>query len=282
MGKGNVSTSSVSRVNGGRKKPLADMLRGLREEWRTAGRLARRSFALRYRNSRFGLVWEFLDPLVLAVIFILLHEYRGIQVRPTGIPYPLFVISGLLMWQSFADGLTTGERSIFSQKPLLSAIQVSPELIVFSNVYLVLFSTAIRLAIAALAVILLIDTSISGLLGFIFLGIFLTLFGCGVGLLLAPFSSVLGDVRFAVRIVTRLGMFLSSVIFPLPTGFPVFSWLRTLNPAAVLIENARSLAASGVTADSLVFVMPYILLSCWVFLLGWYVVHVTLPVVGDQ
>ena len=38
---------------------LRAMMQGVKEEWRAAGRLANRTFALRFRNSRFGLLWEF-------------------------------------------------------------------------------------------------------------------------------------------------------------------------------------------------------------------------------
>ena len=99
--------------------------------------------------------------------------------------------------------------------------------------------------------------------------------------LMAPYGGFDHNAQ-ALRIVTRLGMFLSSVIFPLPKGTLLFDILRTLNPAAVLIENARSFAVSGVALDSPVFLAIYLLASIGIFLVGWYVVHVTLPIVGDQ
>jgi lipopolysaccharide transport system permease protein len=265
-----------------RASPIAAMANGLVTEWRPAARLARRSYALRYRNSRFGLFWEFLDPLAIAAIFILLYSFRGISVNPVGFSYAMFVISGLMLWQSFADGLSTGERSILAQKPLLSAVKVAPELIVLSNVYLVLFSTTIRLVIAVVAIVALGQVSFPGLLGYVGLGYLLALFGAGLGLILAPFATVVGDVRFAVRIVTRLGMFLSSVIFPLPVGHAVVDWFRAVNPMAVLIENARSLAGLGALIDQPAVFAAYVGVGLITFLIGWYVVHVTLPVVGDQ
>ena len=275
------ASNSVMQERSNARKTLRAMLKGVQEEWHPAARLANRTFALRFRNSRFGLFWEFADPLVLAAIFILLNEYRGISVRADGTPYPLFVITGLMMWQSFTDGLTTCDRAFSSQKSLLSALKLAPELIVLSNLYTVMFSTALRLLIAAAVIIFFCGLN-SGLLAFLGISLCLTLLGCGLGFILAPFSTIIGDVRFFVRIVTRLGMFLSSVIFPLPKGTLLFDILRTLNPAAVLIENARSFAVSGVALDSLLFLATYLLTSIGIFLVGWYVVHVTLPIVGDQ
>jgi lipopolysaccharide transport system permease protein len=275
------ASNSVMQERSNARKTLRAMLKGVQEEWRPAARLANRTFALRFRNSRFGLFWEFADPLVLAAIFILLNEYRGISVRADGTPYPLFVITGLMMWQSFTDGLTTCDRAFSSQKSLLSALKLAPELIVLSNLYTVMFSTSLRLLIAAAVIIFFCGLN-SGLLAFLGISLCLMLLGCGLGFILAPFSTIIGDVRFFVRIVTRLGMFLSSVIFPLPKGTLLFDILRTLNPAAVLIENARSFAVSGVALDSPLFLATYLLTSIGIFLVGWYVVHVTLPIVGDQ
>jgi lipopolysaccharide transport system permease protein len=258
------------------------MLDGIRSEWYAAGRLAHRSFAMRYQKSRLGVLWELLDPMVLAAIFILLQHQRGIRVSDTGIPYPLFVVTGLLMWQSFTDGLTTATRSISNQKNILSAIEVNPELIVLSTSYLVGFSSAIRLAIALAVSLLFVWPSLLGVAAFAGLFTLLTLLGLGAGFVLAPFSTVVGDIRHALGIITRLGMFVSSVIFPLPKDSVFFQWLRTFNPVAVLIENARNLMIFGAPADGALLLGGVVALAIGLGLAGWYVVHVTLPIVGDQ
>ena len=261
--------------------PFNAMYSGIISEWFSAYRVTRRNFADRFKNSRFGLLWEFLDPLLLALIFVTLHKYRGITAEPNGMSYPIFVVTGLLLWQTFIDGLFSGTKAITSQKHLLKAVHIKPELIVLSTLYTVMFSSVFRLIIAVSAGLILLDASMPNVIGFCLGFVYIALLGLGVGMIISPFATVNGDIRYLVSIIARPMMFVSAVIFPFPDG-DIFNILRAMNPIAVSIENTRQFLVSGTFSDSNLVILMFMTIVPIVFCLGWYTLHVTLAIVGDQ
>ena len=269
--------------NNGNLSILRSMIGGVRSEWFSAYRLAKRAFAVRYKRSRFGLLWEFLDPLAIAAIFATMYHFRGISVMDTGMPYTVFIVTGIMLWYTFQDGIDAGMKAFTSQKQLLSAVRLKPELLVISNLYLVMFSTFFRVAIALVTTLIFLPLSITGVLAYVIAALMMIALGLGVGFFLAPFVTVNSDFGSITRMIVRPLMFISSVIFPLPImANAFFEWLRILNPMALIIENARGILVNGVFVDTPLNIAFLFLLCACFSIIGWYTIHVTLPLVGDQ
>src|SRR4051794_15925905 len=63
-----------------------------------------RDLRVRYRQTVFGVLWALIQPLALVVAFSLfLGRISGIA--PPGLPYPLFVLGGLVPWTLFAKSV---------------------------------------------------------------------------------------------------------------------------------------------------------------------------------
>src|SRR5690242_21058262 len=77
----------------------------LRELWRFRELvyfLALRDVKVRYKQTALGVAWVLLQPLLAMVIFSFV--FGGIAgLRSEGVPYPLFVIAGLVPWFYFAN-----------------------------------------------------------------------------------------------------------------------------------------------------------------------------------
>src|SRR5437660_642339 len=65
-----------------------------------------RDLKVRYKQTAFGAAWAVLQPLVLMVIFAVFLGHLA-RVPSNGIPYPLFVYTGLVPWTFFSQGLST-------------------------------------------------------------------------------------------------------------------------------------------------------------------------------
>ncbi len=71
---------------------------------------------VRYKRSTLGFIWVMLNPLltmiVLAVVFAQILGFR--------IPhYAVFLLSGLLLWNVFAQGTTAAMGSLANNGPVL-------------------------------------------------------------------------------------------------------------------------------------------------------------------
>src|SRR5687767_1079467 len=100
---------------------VATMWRDLVASRELAWRLVVRDLRARYRQTAFGFVWAFL-PVLTAMVFQLLHGAGVFQVRETTIPYPVFVMFGTMLWQTFVDSLNAPIRAISKNKAMLANV----------------------------------------------------------------------------------------------------------------------------------------------------------------
>jgi ABC-type polysaccharide/polyol phosphate export permease len=83
--------------------------------------LVRRDLKVRYRGSFAGYLWTMLNPLVLMAVLTLVFTKVGNQ---TSAFYPLYVLSGILCWNTFAQSLLTGAHSIINNAGLLKKVHI--------------------------------------------------------------------------------------------------------------------------------------------------------------
>src|SRR5437867_11182905 len=81
--------------------------------------LAWRDVNVRYKQTAFGAAWAVLQPLVLMVIFAVFLGHLA-RVPSNGIPYPLFVYTGLVPWTLFSQGLSTASLSLVQNQAMVS------------------------------------------------------------------------------------------------------------------------------------------------------------------
>ncbi len=68
--------------------------------------LVKRDIKLRYKQTVLGVMWAVIQPLLAMVIFtIVLSDEAGVH-SPSGIPYPVFSYSGLVLWLYFSNSIT--------------------------------------------------------------------------------------------------------------------------------------------------------------------------------
>ena len=73
-----------------------------------------RDLKAQFRQSYFGYIWLFLPPVMTTAVWLFLNSQKVIEVADTGIPYPLFVILGSVVWQTFVK-LIQAPMSAFEQ-----------------------------------------------------------------------------------------------------------------------------------------------------------------------
>src|SRR6266540_3548597 len=95
----------------------------LRELWRfreLAYFLALRDVKVRYKQTALGVAWVVLQPLLAMGIFSIVFGSRGLTTG--GVPYPLFVVSGLVPWFYFANATAGASGSIVGNTQLISKV----------------------------------------------------------------------------------------------------------------------------------------------------------------
>ena len=84
--------------------------------------LTTRQLSLIYRQSILGVGWAVLRPLVTTCVFWLVFgRIAGLEQSQT-VEYPLFILSGLVLWNLFASSLSHTSESVVAQGHILTKI----------------------------------------------------------------------------------------------------------------------------------------------------------------
>lgn len=92
--------------------------------------LFRRDMHIRYRGSALGVVWTFVNPLVLVGVYTLVFSilWRAFAIDH----YALFVCTGMVIWIFFATALTTSSSSFVGQSFLIQQVKFPRQLLPLS------------------------------------------------------------------------------------------------------------------------------------------------------
>lgn len=217
------------------REMLSDLWAGRELAWR----LAVRDISAQYRQSLLGVLWALINPLTTTAVWLFLSSSKLVQVASTGVPYPVFVFTGTLLWSILIDSFTAPLGQVNSNRALLAKINFPREALVLSGIYQTLFNAAIKIGILLLVLPFLgVHAGIGALL--IPVGVLaLVLTGTALGLAITPIGVLYGDIGRGIPLITQFLMYLSPVVFPLAaTGWT--AQLMRLNPLTPLILNARA------------------------------------------
>ena len=158
--------------------------------------LVARDVKIKYRRSVLGVLWTLLNPLcmmiILSVVFSNIFKFDIEN-------FPLYVLSGQVIFNFFNDATTSSMTAIINNAALLKKIYVPKYLFVLARI----FSSFINLMATFTALLLVMIAVRAELHWTLFLSWFpllmVVVFSLGVGMLLAALT-----VRFRDRKSTRL------------------------------------------------------------------------------
>jgi len=227
-------------------------------------RLASRNINAKYRQSLLGLAWAVFPPLITALVWIILNDQKVVSFEGLGVPYPVFVFTGTMLWQIFSFSVQVPLQSMQKNKSILVKINFPREAIFISALYEVGFNAMISLGL--LTIILIYFGVVPGIyFGLFFLGIMvLMLFGLMFSLLLMPIALLYRDIALGIPIVLQFALYLTPVIYPQPR-FEGLGKLLYLNPVSPILTNSR-IWLLGLQQE--VAWKPFIILSIAVFILA--------------
>ena len=87
-----------------------------------------RDVKVKYKQAALGILWAILQPLIMMVMFTLIFS-KALNVSSDGIPYPVFALSGLLIWNIFSNGLLNSANSMVTNANIIKKIYF-PRLII--------------------------------------------------------------------------------------------------------------------------------------------------------
>ena len=206
--------------------------------------LTLRDIKVRYKQTLMGVAWVIIQPLTTVLIFTLVFN-RFVRLETGALPYPLFTLSGLLLWLFFANAVTNSTNSLVSNANLITKVYFPRMFIPAASVGAGLVDLAVAFL---LLMILCFYYRVALTLNLLLLPIFIflmALLALGVGLLSAAVTVKYRDLRHALPFIIQLWMFASPVIYPTSIVPERWKWLVTINPVAGIIEGFRACLTGG-------------------------------------
>lgn len=229
--------------------------------------LTGREIKSRYKQSVLGYAWVILNPLfqMLVMAFVFSHIIRFPTV---GIPYTIFLYTGLLPWTLFANSLTGATNSLVVSSNLLKKVYFPREIFVISTI---LSKIVDFLLASTIFVVFLIFAHIPLTLNIIWvIPIFLIqqIFTYGISLILAAVNLFYRDIQYVLTLILTIGMYLTPVIYPTEIFPNQYRWIFQLNPMAVIINAYRQTILNG-ELPNLTSLSIALVVSCLILFLGY-------------
>lgn len=221
------------------------------KNWRLILNLVNREVLGRYKGSIMGLLWSFINPVVMMAVytfmFSVVFKARWAGGTDSKIEYALVLFAGLLVFNLFSEvvarapGLIVGNANYV--KKVVFPIEILP---------IVTYGAAVFHLIVSLIVWLIFYLIFFGLPKptIIFMPLILiplSLMTLGVSWFLASLGVFLRDVGQIVGLVTMALMFLSPVFYPVSALPTQYQEIMQLNPLTYIVEEARNVMIWGKT-----------------------------------
>ncbi|MBU3968886.1 ABC transporter permease [Patescibacteria group bacterium] len=198
-----------------------------------------RDIKVKYKQTFVGISWAIFQPFVAMVVFSVFFGTLA-KMPSDGIPYPIFVYSGLLFWQFFSSALSETSNSLVGNAGIITKVYF-PRLILpisgvvtkfvdFGIASLILVGLMFYYNITPSPIILLI-------LPLLLLITFIA--AMGGGLFLASINVKYRDVRYVLPYFIQMLLFVTPVIYPASIAGK-WSFLLALNPMTGVIKASRA------------------------------------------
>ncbi len=231
------------------------MIENLREMWayrELVGNLVLRDLKVRYKNSLLGILWSWLNPLLMMLVFTFVFTVMWGNATPN---YHILALSGLLPWNYFTGAVMGGMTSITNGGHLLKKVyfprEVLPLSIILSNLVNYVMALPVFLVLALLAgqgpwatwLLLPLPLLVE------------TLFILGLVLILATLEVFYRDTHMVMDVLMTAWFFLTPIFyrveqFPeqahlLGVAFNPRALLLLVNPMAAVVTNFQDVLYHG-------------------------------------
>lgn len=204
-----------------------------------------RDIKVRYKQTLLGVAWAILQPLLIALSLTLFFA-RVIKVPASGLPYPVFAYSGMVLWQFLAQSVTDSSNSLVVNERLVSKVYFPRMVIPLSSVLASLMDLAVSCVVL---VAFLVYFKIVPGLGLIALPLMIALtasVASGAGFWLSALNVKYRDVRYTLTFLVQFWFFVTPIAYPVSVVPARWRIWYEMNPMVGAVEGFQwSLRATG-------------------------------------
>ena len=230
--------------------------------------LVSREIRRKYSRSKLGILWSVLNPLlsmaVLSLIFSTMFR-RSIE------NYPVYYLTGFLIWNFFTTATNTGMTALADNQMLILQVKLPRSVFPLARVCTA-FVNFLYSLIAYLCILLFFRIPLTWyMLLYPVITAMVFLFALGLSYILSVLYVFFGDVRHLYSVVLTLWMYCSAIFYPVES---ITGWMQnfiTMNPVYNYIACAREvmmyqqMPEGGQLAAMVIWALGMYLIGSWIF-----------------
>ena len=236
----------------------------LRQIWsyrELLGGLVRKELKVKYKNSALGFVWSMLNPALYLVVFYLVFQiFLG-----SGIPrFPIFLLSGLLVWNFFSGSLSASTGAITGNSSLVNKVFFPREILPLASVGATLVHFFLQALVLVGALVIFRQPIPWSYLWLVVPALaVLIVLAAALSILLSAVNVYARDTQHLLELVLLAWFWLSAIVYPyrmvsdrlVGRGWP--EWLLLLNPIIPITTAFQRGIYGTVRSGDLAILPPY-------------------------
>ena len=204
----------------------------------------RRDIVAVYQQTILGPIWFFLQPILTTITFVVIFGNVA-KLSTDGVPSVLFYLSGIVLWNYFADCLNKTSETFIANAAIFGKVYfprlIIPLSIIVSN--LIKMGIQFVLFLGFWLYFLFKEGSVVHVnniaLLFPFLLLLMAGYGLSFGIIISSLTTKYRDLKFLIGFGVQLLMYASPVVYPLSTVPEKYQWILLLNPMTSIIETFK-------------------------------------------
>lgn len=231
--------------------------------------LVRKGIKLKYRRSYLGVLWSMVEPLLTMLVLTVVF---GTLLGHTGKEFPVYILSGRIIYTLFSQATTTALKSIRQNEGMIKKVYVPKYMYPLSGITFnyILFLISL-VVLAGVSLVLGVYPTPRVLLAVIPL-LILFILCIGLGLILATLGTFFRDLEYLWNVGLMLVMYTCAIFYyPEKILDSNVSFILKYNPLFCIITDFRD-CIFGNAMDSFMLIYP-LAFAVVCTLIGGYIFH---------
>ncbi len=230
----------------GARPPLHKYLQEMWQRRDFAISMAKYKIEADNQKNRLGMLWIGLSPVLTAIVYGLVFGLLQGDRRPEN--FASFIIVGVFLFQYFTNTMTSGAKSIVSNRSLVQSLAFPRMTLPMATVIQQMLNVVV--IVGVMYVILLVlgnPPSLSWLL-IVPLVVIMTVFNVGVALFMSRITAHTRDITQLLPVVNRVFFYTSGVLFPIDrilSSFPALLQVYGFHPIYEFLVIGRGALLEG-------------------------------------
>ncbi|MBQ9336577.1 MAG: ABC transporter permease [Lentisphaeria bacterium] len=209
------------------------------------GQLVHRNFEARFKGSYLGLIWSFVQPLMMLSVYTFVFTYVlkakfGVPIEDTRPgAFPMIMFCGMAVFNIFSDTVNSCSTIVNTNSNLVKKVVFPLELLPMSQALVCFIFGLIWFFLLMFGVIFILNSLRWTALLVPLMLVPLFLFSAGCGFIVSAFGVYIRDLPYMIGVVLQILFFMTPIFYSVKSVPPQFQVFLYLNPLCEMVEQTR-------------------------------------------